>query len=132
MKLTLETIYALIIKLVLTKLSSGIVLKTDNNHQMFFPKEFFNEDVNVDIIEKNSDEIIVEEVVPIKRRDLKQGTKCGDKLITNNAVYTITGICYGALEVKNDNFGLPNHGYLSMWDGDLDEKFYLVRTVMDE
>ena len=117
---------------VITKLSSGVVLQTYNDHHMFFAHEFFNEDVNVDIIKKNSSESIREEIVPVRRRDLKEVAKCGDKIIIEDAVYTITGICNGSLEVSNDYFAFPNHGYLSVWDGDLDEKFYLVRKVTDE
>lgn len=117
---------------VITKMSSGIVLQTYNNHHMFFAHEFFNEDVNVDIIKKNSSESICEEIVPVRRRDLKEVVKCGEKIITEGAVYTITGICYGSLEVSNDNFAFPNHGYLSVWDGDLDETFYLLRTARNE
>ena len=117
---------------IITKLSNGIVLQTDNNHQIFLPKEFLMQDVNIDIIKKSSETIIIEEMVKVNWQTLEEA-KCGDKLVDKIDVYTIESLGWGALTMSRDNLGCANICWLQ-FDTYLrrDREAYLIRKVTTE
>lgn len=114
---------------VITKVSNGIVLQTDLKHQMFFSKDFFSESVNIDIIAKNSEEIIVEEVLKITPEDSKK-IKCGERLFIDDRIYIVTSICYGGLALE-DAFRSYVSSFINWNTFNTDREIRVIRKVDD-
>ena len=67
---------------VIAKASNGITVMIDSNQHLFFPKDYFDENVKVDIIRKTSEEVVVKEVRrTTPRKQIIEELRNGDEIM---------------------------------------------------